>query len=318
LTATGAACGTTTVPSSTPATTASVRAPAGWVTHVYHHTAIAVPTSWTVVNEPQCLPSAKVGLLVLGDHPGPALSCPTEASGTVPSVTVTPLISPPSDAVAPPAVLQCPVMTVNGLKVHVGPCGSSDTGGPTWWAIPALDVQVETTNSGGSVPETGTSTIVGKVLHTVHRATTAEIAIRSPLLTHLTLTRTRVRDGAPIKGTVTFSNTTSEGIEVELCAADGWLDVGLTGNGIAFEPGHPLPACAPSVVLKPGRTAFSETVLTTYLGCSNAEPPTAAFPVCVASVPPPLPIGAYHSTVVTAGLPNDTMPANVITVHLTH
>lgn len=314
----GAACGTTTVPSSTPATMASVRAPAGWVTHVYQHTAIAVPTSWTVVNEPLCPPRARVGLLSLGEAPGTAAaSCPPEPFPSVPAVTVTPLSSPSSDAVAPPAVLRCPVITVNGLTVHVGPCGSSDTGGATWWAIPELNVQLVATDSGGTVPEAGTSTVVGKILHTVHRATATEIGTRSPVVIHLTLAQTRVRAGTSIKGVVTFTNTTSEGIEVELCAADGWLNVGLTGNGIAYEPGHLLPACAPSVFLKPGRTAFPETVLTTYLGCSNSEPPTPAFPMCVASVPPPLPIGSYRTVVVTAGLPSDTVSANVITVHLT-
>jgi hypothetical protein len=184
--------------------------------------------------------------------------------------------------------------------------------------IPSLNVLLVASSSGGSVPETGATSVVGKVLHSVHRATTAEIAIRSPLVTHLALARTKVRAGTSIKGTVTFTNTTSEEIEVELCAADGWLNVGLAGKGIAFEPGHLLPACAPSVVLGPGRSTFPVTVLTTYLGCSNSEPPTTAFPMCVNSVPPPLPIGTYRTVVVTEGLPGDTLPANVITVHLTH
>jgi hypothetical protein len=312
------ACGGSVDPAASPASAQATRTPTGWVTHVYQHTAISVPVSWTVANEPLCWPASKMGLLVLGIHSGPFPSCPAEPSPGEQTVTVTPLSSPSSDAVAPPAVLQCPVMTVNGLKVHVGPCGSRDPGGPTWWPIRSLNVQLVATTGGGVVPEAGAKSVVDKVLHSVRRATPAEIATRSPLVTHLALAHARVRSGTSIKGTVTFTNTTSEGIEVEVCAADGWLNVGLAGNGIAFEPSHLLPACAPSVVLMPGRNAFPVTVLTTYLGCSNSEPPTAAFPMCVASVPPPLPVGIYRTVVATEGLPDDTVPANVTTVHLTH
>jgi hypothetical protein len=318
LTLVGAACGTSTFPASSPASTRATGTPSGWVTHVYQHIAITVPASWTMANEPLCWPPAKVGLLVLGYHPGPAASCPADPSPGVPSVTVTPLSSPSSDAVAPPAVLQCPVIVVNGLKVHVGPCGSSDTGGSTWWAIPALNVQLVATNRGGSVPETGTTSVVGKVLYSVHRATPVDIATRGPLVTHITLAHASVRTGTPIQATVTFTNTTNQDILVDACAAAGWLDVGLAGNGVTFSPVHTALGCVPTVLLHPGTTSYPAVISTHYEQCYHPGIASQGPVACTSTGPSRLPAGAYRTVVIAAGLPDDTAPANRITVHLSH
>jgi hypothetical protein len=312
----GAGCGTTTVPPSSPTTTPSVRTPAGWVVHVYQHTAIAVPRTWMVVNEPLCPPRARVGLLTLGIYSGPLVAqCPAaDTSANLPSVTVAPLIAATSDGQRPASAVERAAMTLNHLRVTVGPCRAYDT----VWTIPALDVELQGSGGGGvGDQKSGASTLVNQVLHSVHQATPAEIATSSPLAVHLSIAHRRVAAGVPIKAMVTFSNTTGEDILVDQCAVNGWPDVGLTGIGITFAPVRTEIGCAPTVLLHPGATSFPETISTSYEQCSEPGIPAPGSVTCLGTGPPPLPAGAYRTDVITAGLPDDTAPANVLTVHLT-
>jgi hypothetical protein len=189
----------------------------------------------------------------------------------------------------------------------------------TTWSIPALGVQVVATASDVNYTGVRTDTVVGKVLHSIRRATPVETATRRPLNLRITLDHTTVKAGTSIKGEATFTNTTSEAITVETCAADGWLDVGLTGHGIVFAPADIQIACLPTVQIPPGTTNYPVTVSTSYAGCT---PPGVSIsrqtiPDCLPSEPPPLPVGTYRTEVVTTGLPTDISGPNVINVTLT-
>jgi hypothetical protein len=204
---------------------------------------------------------------------------------------------------------------VNGLHVQVGPCSSSDLNGQTTWTVPALGVEIVATDR-GTVTGAGPTTVVGRILHTLRRATPTEIATRSPLVLRIALERTRVHAGTSIPGTATFENTTSMDIVVGTCAKDGWLDVGLVGNGITFDPAHIQIACAASVHLAPGTSRFPVTVSTTYGGCSPPGTSNSMFPSCIPTGVPPLPPETYRTSIVTVGLPSDMSRPNVLAVTL--
>jgi len=130
-----------------------------------------------------------------------------------------------------------------------------------------------------------------------------------------------VKAGTSIKGWMSFTNTTTEDITVETCAAAGWLDVGLTGHGIVFTPAHIQIACQPTVQLRPGTTKFPVTASTSYLRCTPPGASVSAaevLPTCLPTGPPPLPVGTYRTAVVTAGLPSEMSGPNVLAVTLTH
>jgi hypothetical protein len=99
----------------------------------------------------------------LGPPKGPPYaSCPADA-GQANSVTVTPL---PAGA---PYQLQCAIK-MNGLRVYVGPCSTSDAAGIVFYDIPSLGVRAEgMSGSGDKVTGLGTGTVVGRVLHTLRR-----------------------------------------------------------------------------------------------------------------------------------------------------
>ncbi len=284
--------------------------PPGWSTHVYGRAAISVPTTWETASEPPCPVGAGRGVLNLGIS-NLGIGCP--AGEFIPSVTVATMTPVPSPASTSP----CPEITVNRLRIEPDPCTRGSPDGRSVWTIPELGVQVTATDGPGTGSARGPAALIGRILRTIRRATPAEIATRSPVVVLLSLVEARVRAGLPITGKVTFSNTTNEDIVVQTCAGDGWLDVGLTGNGITFAPAHIAVACLPTVVLQPGSRSFPVTVSTTYQGCSAPGPSTPGLPLCVAGDPPPLPVGVYRTEVILAGVPAVTPPANVLTVHLT-
>ncbi len=138
----------------------------------------------------------------------------------------------------------------------------------------------------------------------------------------ITLDRTRVIGGAPIKGTAVVTNHGSRGLLVQQCAIDGWLAVGLADRAIRFSPAFSLVRCPPSVVLAPGPNRFPLTVSTTYQACLQPGGRSTTFiPRCVptagsSSSLPPLPAGRYSTKVVTLGLPSSTSVSNSVVVTL--
>jgi hypothetical protein len=66
------------------------------------------------------------------------------------------------------ALKSCPVTKVNGFDVHVLPCGASHATGIVEYLVPALGVEVVGAGTiGENVSGPGTSTVVGRVLHTI-------------------------------------------------------------------------------------------------------------------------------------------------------
>jgi hypothetical protein len=101
------------------------------------------------------------GTLLLGPSNNPGEICPAY-SFSVNSVTITPAPLHPSDA--------CTRLgKVNGLMVYVTPCSSSNAAGITEWTVPSLGVQAVATQAGGSSVGSGSSTVVGRVLHTLRK-----------------------------------------------------------------------------------------------------------------------------------------------------
>jgi len=305
--------GTATVASTDPA-----RVPTGWSTHVYGKAAVSVPATWSVELDANCPSATQVGTLFLGGPRDPGLFCPFyRLSG--PTVTVT-NVGLPGLGSGPAQQDACNPITVNHLRVFVGPCERTrNAGGMTTWTIPALGAQAVAITSESGSTGSRAGTVVDEVLRSIRRATPAEVATRSPLILRVRLDHTTVKAGTPIKGEVALVNTTTRDITVETCAADGWLDVGLTGHGVTFAPAHIQIACLPTVQLPPGTTRSPVTVLTSYNGCvpTGASIPSPGMPVCAAGVPPPLPVGRYRVAVVTTGLPPDLSGPNALVVTLT-
>lgn len=137
------------------------------------------------------------------------------------------------------------------------------------------------------------------------------VAVRVELSSH------RVVAGGPLHGSVVLTNSTPHRITVETCA-DGWLQVALKNR--KYSPGfaHLLPACPPTVHLKPGANRFHVTVLTTYGGC--LEPggqSSVSIPACVSGNKlPPLPPGRYVTTVSISGLDHLTRQPRQVRVTL--
>ena len=135
--------------------------PHGWRTYRYGRVRISVPSDWTAVHCPVLFLSAP-GTLDLGKPTVPT-QCP---AGFEDGNTVTLSSLPPGDYYA----ALCPTIRVNGLLVHVGPCGSSNPGGMVFYVIPSLGVQaVGTGTNTENVTGPGTETVVGRVLHTLRR-----------------------------------------------------------------------------------------------------------------------------------------------------
>ena len=142
-------------------------------------------------------------------------------------------------------------------------------------------------------------------------------AARAPVTIRLHLDQTEVVPGTAIRGVATLTNNTRRTITVETCAADGWVDVGLSNQHIGFEPAYMGVACAPTVHLAPGPNRFPVAVATTYGACTqSATYATSQEPACSSNGLPPLPAGIYTPKVVAIGLPAGTYVAVPTTVVL--
>lgn len=127
--------------------------------------------------------------------------------------------------------------------------------------------------------------------------------VRQPKVqVRITLDRTSVVRGTPIRGWAYLRNTTHKTVLVESCASDGWLFVGLSDSRIHYSAVVSSVACAPSVKLPPGVTRLPVVVSTRYQGCVMKKDQRGD-PVCVVLGPPALPAGHYTTTLEVIGLP---------------
>lgn len=133
--------------------------PQGWKTYRYGEVRISVPSDWTAEHCPGFmlgLPYFRLGI--------PKQSQCQAGLEDANTVTLSPL--PPGDH----DYWQCPAIRVNGLLVHIGPCGSSNPFGRVFYVIPSLGVQAMGTGTNTeNVTGPGTGTVVGQVLHTLRR-----------------------------------------------------------------------------------------------------------------------------------------------------
>ena len=141
--------------------------PHEWKTYTYGKSAVSVPSTWKVIRDYKCQIGPVAGTLFLGQSNRTLPSCPLGPSPN--SVT----FSASHDVPANP-LPGCGPIRVNGLSVVVGPCSSSNPNGMTSWTIPSLNVEATApeveTQTGPLVLGTDTSTIEGRVLHTLrHR-----------------------------------------------------------------------------------------------------------------------------------------------------
>jgi hypothetical protein len=150
------------IASATMRTSHPASVPRGWKTYTYGKAIISVPSDWAVERNHACPVRSAPGTLNLGTPKRPS-ECPAPEYLDANTVRLSPLL--PSDLLE-----SCPTISVNGLRVHVGPCGSSDPGGLVYYVIPSLGVQaVGTGTNNENVTGPGTGTVVGRVLHTLRR-----------------------------------------------------------------------------------------------------------------------------------------------------
>jgi hypothetical protein len=91
-------------------------------------------------------------------------------------------------------------------------------------------------------------------------------------------------------------------------ACNGWLNAGLVSRTIGFDFISNLMLCKRALMVKPGITRISRTVITTYPECSqDPVEPKSRTPRCGGpkhNVMPKLPPGAYHLKFDTLEIPN--------------
>jgi hypothetical protein len=134
-------------------------------------------------------------------------------------------------------------------------------------------------------------------------------ATRAPIVVSVQLQQGRVPTGSPVAGVATLTNNTTKTVTVETCAANGWLDVGLSDPSIPYQPATRGVACPPSVRLAPGPNRFPITISTTYEQCTPHPNELSARqhePPCGPAGMPALPVGHYTTSVVVTGLPKAT------------
>lgn len=89
-------------------------------------------------------------------------------------------------------------------------------------------------------------------------------------------------------------------------ACNGWLEVGLESRTIKFPFRSTLMACS-SLIISPGITRASRSVITTYPGCSeDPRHQSSQFPVCTGIAhdqAPVLPPGPYRLALETGAVP---------------
>ena len=108
-------------------------------------------------------------------------------------------------------------------------------------------------------------------------------------------------DGQPIHAQLTVINGTGRGVVIKN-ACDGWVNAGLSGGPVTFEPASGLVGCA-SKTIAPGTTVIHTTIRTTFTQCQQGKQQgTADMPHCLGpndSNLPNLPPGTYWAEVKT-------------------
>jgi hypothetical protein len=153
-----AGCSTTSSVGTPPSSTVAV--PRGWKTYTYGKAKISVPGDWAVVTKWLCPGLSSTDTLYLGLPKGLAF-CPAFV-GPGDSIVVTAL------PIGTAEQSQCRIK-MNGLRVYLGPCTSSNPIGVVFYDIPSLGIRAE--GMGGIrqhvAAGSGPGTVVGQVLHTL-------------------------------------------------------------------------------------------------------------------------------------------------------
>lgn len=136
-----------------------------WKTYRYGQIEISAPVTWKVVKHYEGCPNAparnRIGTLLLGSSTSPAISC--AGYPLTEWVSVQP--------VAGEGDLCMTRVKVNGLTAWVSPC-ASNAQGITSWYFPTLGLVATGSGTHGHAG-TGTSTIEGRILHSIRMATKA-------------------------------------------------------------------------------------------------------------------------------------------------
>ena len=124
-------------------------------------------------------------------------------------------------------------------------------------------------------------------------------ASRPPRGVHLaiTLDKTTVRAGQPIRGIAVVTNGTGRRITIPDCNG-AWLQVGLTNASVHYDPGWLACLSLPGTILRVGTTRLRIVVSTRYNACTNDAPTATHYlPACLrvrhGSPLPTLPRGVY-------------------------
>ena len=138
------------------------RVSVGWQTYTYGKARISVPSNWAVEHNDTCPVESAPGTLSLGS--------PKRYSGCPHSDDQTNQVILSSVPAGEPPPSQCPTIKMNGLRVTVGPCGSSDADGAIYYYIPSLGVKaVGLTPGSGTVESRVLQRLLSRVLSTLRR-----------------------------------------------------------------------------------------------------------------------------------------------------
>lgn len=117
----------------------------------------------------------------------------------------------------------------------------------------------------------------------------------------IVLKSTRTTSGTTIDGTLLVINHGKMPVNLTKGCRPGY-EVVLTNSRYVPQVAWPQDCLARSFLIVPGTNRLSLQVLTSYLGCRQAGPPTTE-PKCLSSGPSPLPAGNYDAVLVGGGLP---------------
>jgi len=168
------ACTSTTASSGNTSARSTVTIPHGWKTYTYDKARISIPSDWAVVTNYLCAGSTSVGTLYLGPPKEPPYAFCPAYFGLGDSVTITPLPAGTADQ------SQCS-FKMNGLRVHFGPCDSSNAARVIFYDISTLGIRAEGMGGGNqNVTGPGTGTVVGQVLHTIRPRLEVQHRLQGP------------------------------------------------------------------------------------------------------------------------------------------
>ena len=137
--------------------------PAGWRTDTYGNVKISIPKGWAEQLGQGCPVPGAVGTLNLGDLKR-SNSCPNPTN-----VNMVTLMKLPSN-VFNGFGRTCPPRSLNGLRIYVGPCTSSNPAGLVYYVVPSLGIEaVGQGTSDENVTGPGSGTVVGRILHTLRK-----------------------------------------------------------------------------------------------------------------------------------------------------